>query len=101
MSDNKESVMDMLTTEMMEHLCDNLCMHPNRVGVSQEELDEICDGCKMGHFVCGILNEYNRLNDFEKTQCFKLLQEASELKSKLNKCQQLAEQALKRLESET
>lgn len=51
--------MDKLTTEMMEHICDNLCKHPNRVDITQEELDEVCDECKMGKFVCDILNTYN------------------------------------------
>lgn len=89
MSKNEETAMDTITTEMMEYLCDNLCKHPNRVGINQEELDEICAGCKMGQFVCGILNEYNRLNDFEKTQSFKLLQKVSELESKLAEYQKL------------
>lgn len=51
--------MDKLTKEMMEHICDNLCKHPNRVGITQEELDDICNNCKMGKFVCDILNTYN------------------------------------------
>ena len=37
----------------------------------------------MGQFVCGILNTYNQLNDFEKTQSFKLLQNISKLESEL------------------
>ena len=53
--------MDKLTTEMMEHICDNICKHPNRVGISQEELENICAECQMGRFVCDILNTYNHL----------------------------------------
>lgn len=53
--------MDKLTTEMMEHICDNICMHPIRVGQTQDELDDICAECKMGEFVCDILNTHNRL----------------------------------------
>lgn len=52
--------MDKLTTEMMEHICDNLCKHPCNAK-DQEELDEICAECIMGKFVCSILNAHNRL----------------------------------------
>ena len=55
----EQTDMDKLTTEMMEHICDNLCKHPIRVGQIQEELDDICAECKMGKFVCDILNTYN------------------------------------------
>lgn len=51
--------MDKLTTEMMEHICDNLCKHPIREGQTQDELEDICAECKMGKFVCDILNTYN------------------------------------------
>lgn len=51
--------MDKLTTEMMEHICDNLCKHPSQAK-DQDELDWICADCKMGKFVCDILNTYNR-----------------------------------------
>lgn len=78
-----ESGMDALTTEMMEHICDHLCRFPR--DMEQEELDEHCCECRMGQYVRDILNEYNRINDFEKTQCCKLLK-------KLQK----AEQALKK-----
>ena len=79
--------MDKLTTEMMEHICDNICMHPIRVGQTQDELDDICAECKMGKFVCNILNTYNRLNEFDKTQSHDLLK-------KLSKYRNLEEQGL-------
>ena len=73
--------MDKLTTEMMEHICDNICMHPIRVGQTQDELDDICAECRMGKFVCDILNTYNRLNDFDKTQSYDLLKKLSEYRN--------------------
>ena len=73
--------MDKITTEMMEHICDNLCMHPIRVGQTQDELDDICAECKMGKFVFDILNTYNRLNDFDKTQSYDLLKKLSEYRN--------------------
>lgn len=64
-TNNEQTDMDKLTTEMMEHICDNLCKHPIRVGQTQDELDDICAECKMGKFICDILNAHNRLKDFE------------------------------------
>lgn len=52
--------MDKLAAEMMEHICDNLCKHPCNAN-DQEELEDICAECKMGKFVCDILNAHNRL----------------------------------------
>ena len=61
------TVMDKITEEMMEHVCDYLCRFPWEI-FDQEEMDAICDNCEMGKHVCNILNEYNRLNDFGQTQ---------------------------------
>ena len=61
------TAMDKITEEMMEHVCDHLCRFPWEIS-DQEEMDAICDNCEMGKHVCNILNEYNRLNDFEQTQ---------------------------------
>lgn len=74
--------MDLLTTKMAEHICDNLCAYP-KVTPNQEVLEDICANCKMGQFICDILNEYNHINDFEHTQCHKLLQKIAELESQL------------------
>ena len=71
--EEKNTDIDKITTEVMEHICDNLCMHPIRVGQTQEELEDICTECRMGKFVCDILNTYNRLNDFDKTQSYDLV----------------------------
>lgn len=60
MENTQENVMDAITTEMMEHICDNICKHPCRTDIDQEELEEICADCKMGKFVCDILNQYNK-----------------------------------------
>lgn len=54
----EETVMDKITTEMAEHLCDNLCKYPCQVS-DQEKLEDICMECKMADFICKILNTYN------------------------------------------
>lgn len=78
---SEQNQMDAITTELAEHICDKLCRFPREM--EQEELDEHCDDCKMDQFICDILNEYNRINDFEQTQCHKLLQKIAELKEQL------------------
>ncbi|MCZ0647450.1 hypothetical protein OZZ18_11130 [[Ruminococcus] gnavus] len=45
MSKTGETWMDGITTEMMEHICDNLCRHPDQL--SEMELEDKCAECKM------------------------------------------------------
>lgn len=85
MSKTEETIVDKLTTEMMEHICDNICKHPCRTDIDQEELEEICAECKMGKFVCDICNEYIKINDLEKSQCYALLQKIAELENQIEK----------------
>lgn len=49
---NEETWMDGITTEMMEHICDNLCKYPDQL--NGEQLEDKCAECKMGQFVCEI-----------------------------------------------
>lgn len=83
MSEEK-SKMDQIVTEMREHFCDKLCKHPCRTDIDQEQLDAICDECKMGEYTRDILNTYNELNNFEKSQCYVLLQRISQLERTLD-----------------
>lgn len=82
---DEENIMDKLTTEMMEHICDNICKEPCRTDIDQEQLDDICAECKMARFVCDILNQYNRINEFDKSQRYKLMQRVSELEQQLER----------------
>ena len=66
--------MDKITEEMAGYVCDKLCMYGSSGELTQEELDEKCAGCKMGQFVCDILNAYNSLNEFDKSQTYKLME---------------------------
>ena len=72
MAKTEETWMDGIATEMMEHICDNLCKHPDHL--SGEALEDKCAECKMGRFVCDILNQYNK--------CAKLLEQMHELKER-------------------
>ena len=77
----KETKMDKLTTEFAEHICDNLCHYPHLL--DKEELEDKCLGCKIGKFICDILNEHNRI--LEQVQQYKelgTLEELQELKER-------------------
>ena len=80
MPKTEETWMDGITTEMMEHICDNLCRYPDQL--SGEALEDKCAECKMGRFVCDILNQYNKVNDFANSQCAKLMNQMHELKER-------------------
>lgn len=80
MAKTGETWMDGITTEMMEHICDNLCRHPDQL--SAMELEDECAECKMSRFVCDILNQYNKVNDFANSQCAKLMEQMHELKER-------------------
>mgnify|MGYP000994185122 FL=1 len=80
MAKTEETWMDGITTEMMEHICDDLCRHPDQL--SAMELEDECAKCKMSRFVCDILNQYNKVNDFADSQCAKLMNEMHELKER-------------------
>ena len=77
---DEETKMDKITTEFAEHICDNLCRYPHMA--DGKSLEIICSECKIGKFICDILNEYNRINDFDKTQTAKLLKQGQELKER-------------------
>ena len=80
MPKTEETWMDGITSEMMEHICDNLCKHPDQL--SGEALEDKCAECKMGRFVRDILNQYNKVNDFTNSQCAKLLEQMHELEER-------------------
>ena len=80
MAKTEETWMDGITTEMMEHICDDLCRYPDQL--SAMELEDECAKCKMSRFVCDILNQYNKVNDFADSQCAKLMNEMHELKER-------------------
>ena len=79
MADQNE--MEKIVTPMMEHLCDHLCRFPWEIE-RKEDLEEVCAGCQMDKYTNDILNTYNQVNDFQNTQCIKLLKELAEEQEK-------------------
>lgn len=61
-----------ITTEMMEYICDHVCIAPKTV-LDDEQLERYCEECKMGKYVCDICNTYNQINGFVNRQAGKLL----------------------------
>lgn len=55
-----EDSVDKIITEMVEHVCDSLCKHPGLC--HQQQLDVICNDCKMGGYVLK-LTELKNLQD--------------------------------------
>ena len=89
----EDSDMEKITTEFAEYICDSLCKHPGEC-FRQETLDEICVECKMGKFICDILNTYNRLNTFVGSEVEKLMKKNAKLEKELQTYRNLEEQGL-------
>lgn len=60
-----EKDIDNITTEMMEHICDNICRYPV-MGLGDVELEDICAECKMDQYVCDIINNSNHQEFYEE-----------------------------------
>lgn len=75
---NEDNEMLRILQPMMEHICNNMCVMPKK-GYSQEKLDEVCDGCELGQHICNILNTYDRVNDFDKSQSARLMRKYSSI----------------------
>ena len=80
----EESEMDKITTELAEWTCDQICIYPQKIH-DEEMLANICCECALGSYICQILNLYNKLNDFEKSQIAVLLARISELEAQNGK----------------
>lgn len=46
---------DQIITGMAEHICDELCRYPK--DLTGDELEDTCAECKLGQYICDILNE--------------------------------------------
>ena len=54
-----------IVTPMMEHICDNLCRFPGEIE-RKEDLEEVCANCQMDQYTNLILNQSDKINDYEK-----------------------------------
>ena len=69
---NDENAMVPILEKMMEHVCDHMCPRLKEKR-SEEEQQEICDACEMGEHICSILNAYEEVNNFEKSNLHALM----------------------------
>lgn len=70
----EQNEMEKIVTPMMEDVCDHLCRFPLEIE-RKEDLEEACANCQMDQYANLILNQYDKINDFEKIQCAYLLEE--------------------------
>ena len=55
--------MDNIVENMAEYICDHICQKPK----------EITEECDIGSHICNILNQYNKINDFENSELYKIM----------------------------
>ena len=75
---DEDNEMLQILQPMMEHICDNLCVMPKK-GYDKEKLDEACAGCELSQHIRNILNTYDKVNSFGKTQAAKLMEKYSSI----------------------
>ena len=79
----EENEMLKIVTPMVEHVCDHLCRFPREIERLRKIWTEVCAGCQMDiQYANDILNQYDKINNFEKTQCAYLLKELAMKRAK-------------------
>lgn len=56
-----------------EYICDNICRY-RADNLSQEELDYFCHHCELQKHTDGIKAEYDKINSFDHSEAWKLMQ---------------------------
>lgn len=65
--------MDNIVENMAEYICDHICGKPKEI-VDRDELEAYCaEECDIGSHICNILNQYNKINDFENSELYKIM----------------------------
>lgn len=63
----RRTKMDEIVENMANYICDHICQKPKEI-TDQEEMEAYCaKECEMGQHFCNILNQYNKINDFEES----------------------------------
>ena len=69
----RRTEMDNIVENMANYICDHICQKPKEI-TDPEELEDYCNGeCEMGKHFCNILNQYNKINDFENSELYKIM----------------------------
>ena len=56
-----------------EYICDNICRYREE-DLNQEELDYFCHYCELQKHTDGIKTEYDKINSFDHSEAWKLMQ---------------------------
>ena len=65
--------MDEIVENMANYICDHICQKAKET-TNQEELEAYCaEECDIGSHICNILNQYNKINDFENSELYKIM----------------------------
>ena len=69
----RRTKMDNIVENMAEYICDHICQKAKET-TDQEELEAYCaEECDIGSYICNILNKYNKINDFEDSELYKIM----------------------------
>lgn len=80
----KRTEMDNIVENMAEYICDHICQKPKEI-TDAEKLEDYCaEECDIGSHICNILNQYNKINDFEDSELYKIMTNTGTLSSAKN-----------------
>lgn len=69
----RRTEMDNIIENMAEYTCDHICQKPKEI-TDAEKLEDYCaEECDIGSHICNILNQYNKINDFEDSELYKIM----------------------------
>ena len=65
--------MDNIIENMAKYICNHICQKPKEI-TDREKLEDYCaEECDIGSHICNILNQYNKINDFEDSELYKIM----------------------------
>lgn len=71
--------MDEIVENMANYICDRICKKPKEI-TDQEEMEAYCaEECEMGQHFRNILNQYNKINNFEESEPRKIMTKYQEI----------------------
>lgn len=75
----RRTKMDEIVENMANYICDHICKKPKEI-TDQEEMEAYCaEECEMRQHFCNILNQYNKINDFEESELRKIMTKYQEI----------------------
>ena len=69
----RKTKMDEIVENMANYICDHICQKPKEI-TDLDEMKDYCNGkCEMRKYFGDILKQYNEINDFEKSELYKIM----------------------------